>query len=111
MPDDTPDLPEDLLALQQQWNDAHAQTVAYADSVEALRRAGRDAEPNTGLRRWTDEEDAQLDHHRATEKAALDALWGHPAAVAAQASGTWKTLHTQLKQATGAEGWPEAKGK
>lgn len=106
MPDD---LPADLIHLQQQWNDTHAQTVAYADSVEALRRAGRDAEPGGELRRWTDEEDAQLEVHRAAESAALKALWDHPTVVAALADGSWKGLHVRLKRATGAEGWPEAK--
>ncbi|MFC1418604.1 hypothetical protein [Streptacidiphilus cavernicola] len=105
MPDTTPDLAADLIALQQAWNDAHAATVAFADSVEALRRSGRDAEPGSPLRRWTDEEDQQLDQYRTAEAAALDALWTHPAIVAAQKDGTWKALHAALKAATGAEGW------
>lgn len=85
--------------------------MAYADSVELLRRAGRDAEPGSELRRWTDEENQQLDQHRLTEKHALDQLWGDTRIRAALADGTWRELHAGLKQAVGAEGWESVKGK
>lgn len=104
-------LPADLIALQRTWEDAHKTTTDYADSVELLRRAGADAEPGTPLRPWTDEEQQQLDQHRATQKHALDALWGDPRVKAALADGTWRDLHTGLKRAVGAEGWTGAKGK
>lgn len=102
---DAPELPADLIALQQAWNDAHASIVAFCAEVEARRRAGGDIRP------WAPEETEELDQLRADETAALKALRGHPVVVAAQGDGTWKQLHTALKVATGAEGWTAAKGK
>lgn len=102
MPD--ADLPADLVALQQAWEDAHAATMTFVTEVEARRRSGTDITP------WTSEEDEQLDRLRDQRETARKALWGHPAIVAAQLDGTWKALHTQLKIATGAEGWA-VKGK
>lgn len=107
VPDDAPQIPPDLHRLQQAWNDAHAQAAGYAAAVEAERRElFPDPDGTWNLdqallrRQWPPEREAELERLRAVEAAALKALYGHPATVAAMRDGTWKHISTALKKAT-----------
>lgn len=114
MPDDQPDLPEDLIALQRAYEDAHAAVTAYVTRVEA-EYAERYPDPGekwdeeaAALRNaWTAEEKAELQRLRDERETARKALWGHPGHTEALAAGQWD----ELKYAAGAPGWPEPKKK
>jgi len=138
VPDDQPELPEDLVQLQRDYETAHASTTTYVANLEAEyaerypfprrkktvmveKKDGSGEEPvevdgdpvwdeDQALLRnaWTDDENTQLRRLRGERETARKALWAHPAVTSAMAGGTWKQLHGQLKHEAGAPGWGSA---
>ncbi len=134
MPDDLPDLPENLVQLQCDYEAARATATAYAERVTAERRelhpdprpkrtvtqtddGGKEVQvtvegdpvwsaEQAALRNdWPHEQRDELQRLRDASKAALDALYSHPVVTAAMADGSWKKLHVQLKTAAEVPGW------
>lgn len=112
VPDDLPDLPEDLIQLQCDYETAHSAVTEYVARVEA---EYRERYPDPGGRwdegqalprnAWTAEERAELQRLRDERETARKALWAHPE------HGDGWARRGELKFAAGAVGWPEPKEK
>ncbi len=81
---DAPEIPTDLITLEQQRTTALEELLTYSDGISAQRRAEfPDPDQDTERWTWTPEQSASLQELRAASTRAAEAVRHHPVMVQA----------------------------
>lgn len=104
---DAPELPADLIQLQRDYDQAHADVLAYLAEVEtqleeadhSAVEAGQEPDTRPGYQRWTEFQTAKLQQLRNHRLSLVMAIHRHPTMASARESGNSREVEEKRRKA------------